>query len=116
MNNYLIFVLLSIIIYILCRSFPTTKEGYSDNYLLTSYPKTFICSKNLDKSPLNIRVTDSNGIMYVSNRQPLSKKGCKVVPCPHHAKIINDMYTVPEISHYKPLPVHDRTVCWNCNI
>jgi len=110
-------ITLIILIFILWYIIGPKNETFEthQNMLFTAYPKNIICSKNLDKSPLHIRVTDANGIMYTSGSPVISgNNNCRIIDCPHQAKTINDMYTVPEISHYKRLPVHNRTVCWNC--
>lgn len=117
MNVPIIFILSIILIIFLFGKRDSMEQFRGENALFTMHPTSFMCSKDMDKSPLNIRVTDAGGIMYVSNETPIStikNKKCKIIPCPHKAKVLNSMYTVPEISHYKPLPVYDRTVCWNC--
>lgn len=57
-------------------------EGFqSVDQILTTIPINYVCSECLDNAPKYIRMSQSGGVMYVSNMPPSEPENFKIIKC-----------------------------------
>lgn len=101
-------------------------EGFSNNtkdcsvlsfdtsgLLLTAYPKDITCSLCGDLQPKYVRLNNTGGVMYVSNKKPSESPCCRSVKCP---PLMVDDLTPKRIDHYDPYPISRWNMhCYRCD-
>jgi hypothetical protein len=84
----------------------------NQNTLFTAHPINLACSTDQNEWTKHVRINDSGGMMYASNREPTESNDCKETVCPDS---VQDLWTVGKKSHFDPYPLRkDKLKCWTC--
>lgn len=91
----------------------TQNEGFESDLMLTAYPEKLTCLLEGDMKPKHVRINNTGGIMYISNRKPSESSKCRSVKCP---PLFVDDLTPAKLDHYNPFPIsRDNMFCHRCD-